>query len=69
MEKKYKTSFMNIHPLRETLEEKDWSRIQFAFDNKNYDDVTFEEVEALNDVLYDSIAGSKQTHPGVLTLQ
>lgn len=69
MKNELKTPFMNTHPLRATLEEKDWQRIKNAFDAKCYDDVTLEEVEALNDVLYDSIAGSKQTHPGITTLQ
>lgn len=69
MKKKLKTSFMNKHPLRSKLKEKDWQRIEDAFNSERYDDITTEELEALNDVLYDSLAWSQQTHFGITTLQ
>ena len=66
---KLKTKFMNEHPLRNSLNRKDWLRIQNAIDTKSYDAVSHEEIDAANDVFYDAIAGQKQTHLGVVTLQ
>ena len=57
------------HPLRDTLTKKDLRRIQTALDNEDLHDVTTEELDAVNDILYDAIAGQKQTHLGSLTLQ
>lgn len=66
---KLKTKFMNQHPLRDDLCREDWKRIQTAIDTRCYDAVSNEEVDAANDVFYDAIAGQKQTHLGVITLQ
>jgi len=62
---------MNLlrHPLRDTLTKKDLRRIQTALDNEDIHDITTEELDAVNDILYDAIAGQKQTHLGSLTLQ
>ena len=57
-----------IHPLRNTLTEADWTRIQDAIDRK-HDDATIEEIEAAADVLYDAIVAKLQTHDGITTLQ
>ena len=57
------------HPLRDTLTKKDLRRIQTALDNEDLHDVTTEELDAVNDILYDAIAGQKQTHLGSLILQ
>ena len=57
------------HPLRDTLTKKDLRRIQTALDNEDIHDITTEELDAVNDILYDAIAGQKQTHLGSLTLQ
>jgi len=66
---KLNTKFMNQHPLRDELNREDWERIQTAIDTKCYDSVTVDEIDAANDVFYDVIAGRKQTHLGVVTLQ
>lgn len=62
---------MNLlrHPLRDTLTKEDLERIQAALDNEDIHDVTTEELDAVNDILYDVIAGQQQTHLGSLTLQ
>jgi len=64
-----KTKFMNQHPLRDDLSREDWKRIQNAIDTRCYDTVSADEIDAANDVFYDAIAGQKQTHLGVVTLQ
>jgi hypothetical protein len=56
------------HPLRDTLTDQDWQRIQGAI-NREHDEVTIEEIAAAQDVFYDAIAGAQQTHLGSLTLQ
>jgi hypothetical protein len=58
-----------VHPLRNTLTEEDWQRIQDAIENDKVEAASWEELEAVNDILYDTIAGEKQTHLGVTTLQ
>lgn len=60
---------MMYHPLRDTLGDEDWSRIQHAIDTECFDDVTVDEIQAMHDALYDVIAGKEQTHYGVTTLQ
>lgn len=66
---KLKTEFMNEHPLRTELNREDWQRIQNALDTKCYDAVSADEIDAATDLLYDTVAGEKQTHLGVVTLQ
>jgi len=57
------------HPLRDTLTKKDLERIQLALETEDVDNVTDEELDAANDILYDVIAGQQQTHLGITTLQ
>jgi len=57
------------HPLRDTFTEEDLKRIQSALDNDDVENVSMEELDAVNDILYDTIAGAKQTHLGVTTIQ
>ena len=57
------------HPLRDTLTKQDLERIQTALDNEDVDNISTEELDAVNDILYDVIAGENQTHLGVTTLQ
>ena len=57
------------HPLRDTLTEDDLERIHLALETEDVHNVTNEELDAVNDVLYDAIVAKLQTHPGVITLQ
>ena len=57
------------HPLRDTLTEQDLERIHTALETEDVNNVTNEELDAVNDILYDAIAGEQQTHLGVTTLQ
>jgi len=57
------------HPLRDKLTKQDLERIHNALETEDVDNVTDEELDAVNDILYDAIAGQKQTHLGVTTLQ
>ena len=57
------------HPLRDTLAKEDLERIHTALETEDVDNVTNEELDAVNDILYDVIAGEQQTHLGVTTLQ
>lgn len=58
-----------VHPLRLELDEDDWERIRQAVFDDHADAVTEQEIEAMQDVLFDAIAGKLQTHQGVTTLQ
>lgn len=58
-----------VHPLRHTLSEVDWERIQKAMEDENVNNITDEELDAVNDILYDAIVAKLQTHEGVRTLQ
>ena len=58
-----------VHPLRHTLKPQDWDRIQTAMEQENVEAVTDEELDAVNDVLYDLIVAKMQTVVGVTTLQ
>jgi len=58
-----------VHPLRSTLTDDDWTRIQTAIDKNLTHTVTDEELDAAHDVLFDAIAGKLQTHLGITTLQ
>ena len=58
-----------IHPLRATLTEDDWTRIQTAINQNLTDTVTDDELDAAYDVLYDAIVAKMQTHEGITTLQ
>ena len=57
------------HPLRDTLTEEDLERIHNALETEDVHNITDEELDAVNDILYDAIAGQQQTHLGVTTLQ
>lgn len=58
-----------VHPLRHTLKPQDWDRIQTAMEHEDVKAVTDEELDAVNDVLYDAIVAKLQTVVGVTTLQ
>lgn len=58
-----------VHPLRNNLTKEDLERIHTALETEDTNNVTMEELDAINDILYDHIAGQKQTHIGVTTLQ
>lgn len=60
---------MTQHPLRNDLTKEDWKRIQDAIENDKVEAASWDEIEAAHDILYDAIAGNKQTHLGSLTLQ
>ena len=61
---------MKKHPLRDTLSKDDWVRIQEVIVHKIPEqNASLEEIDAATDILYDAIAGSTQTHLGVLSLQ
>lgn len=57
------------HPLRE-LSEADVTRIQAVVNGKlGQKWISFEEMEAYQDLIYDTIAAKIQTHDGSLVLQ
>ena len=61
---------MTKHPLRKRLTKSDWERIQKVIDKElDITSATLEEINAANDVYYDAIASSQQTHYGVTTVQ
>ena len=66
--KKMKTDFMTHHPLRETLTAEDWGRIKDSMLNET-EDASFEELDAMSDRIFDTIAVKMQTHISVTTLQ
>ena len=66
---KYVDLEKTVHPLRHTLNESDWGRIQLAMEQEDVQAVTDEELDAVNDILYDAIVAKLQTHEGVRTLQ
>lgn len=61
--------FLLEHPLRDELTCEDIERIQAAIDDKDYDNLTPEELDAALDIFYDAIAAKLQTHEGSLVLQ
>lgn len=58
-----------IHPLRNSMTDEDWARLDRIFLEKSDEDMTEEEIQAYTDYLYDEIAVRKQTHYGITTLQ
>lgn len=58
-----------IHPLRNTLTEADWERLDRIILEKSDEDCTVEEMEAYNDWLYDEMAAKLQNIPGTTVLQ
>lgn len=58
-----------IHPLRKTLTQEDWTRIQTAMETEDVHSITDEELDAAYDVLYDAIVAKTQTHLGTTVLQ
>ena len=58
-----------IHPLRNTMLEEDWERMDRIVSENSDEDCTAEEIAAYQDWLYDELAGRLQTHDGVTTLQ
>jgi len=58
-----------VHPLRLTMSDDDWERLDRIFTHKSEEPMTNDEIEAYMDWLYDEIAVRKQTHYGITTLQ
>jgi len=58
-----------IHPLRHTLTDDDWDRLDRIVVEDSDEDCTAEELEAYSDWLYDQLAGTLQTVYGVTTIQ
>lgn len=57
-----------VHPLRLELDDDQLGEIaQGVAEDAHW--MTLEELAAVEDVLYDAIASSRQTHPGTATLQ
>ena len=69
MSLKYVDPKLAVHPLRNVLTQEDWQRIHAAMETEDVHSVTDQELDAVNDVLYDAIVGKLQTHQGVTTLQ
>jgi len=57
------------HPLRNTLTQEDWQRIQTAMQTDDVNAITDEELDAAHDVLYDAIVHKLQTHFGTTVIQ
>ena len=58
-----------VHPLRLSMTDDDWNRLNRIFTEKSDESMTEEEIAAYMDWLYDEIASRKQTHYGITTLQ
>lgn len=58
-----------VHPLRLTMTDDDWERLNRIFTNNSDESMTEDEIAAYMDWLYDEIAVRKQTHYGITTLQ
>lgn len=58
-----------VHPLRLTMTDDDWDRLDRIFKDHSDETMSDEEIEAYMDWLYDEIAVRKQTHYGITTLQ
>jgi hypothetical protein len=51
-----------VHPLRLSMTDDDWNRLNRIFTEKSDESMTEEEIAAYMDWLYDEIASLKQTH-------
>lgn len=70
MSKKYfDPDTQGVHPLRLTMSSDDYDRISLALENEDTDNVTTEELDAMQDILYDAIVTKLQNTLGVSTLQ
>ena len=58
-----------VHPLRLTMTDEDWDRLDRIFKEDSNESMSDDEIEAYMDWLYDEIAVRKQTHYGITTLQ
>lgn len=58
-----------IHPLRNTMTDEDWDRLDRILSKDSDEDCSVEELEAYHDWLYDEVAGRLQTVPGTTVLQ
>lgn len=58
-----------IHPVRNTLTDEDWDRMDRILLENSDEDCTLEEMEAYSDWLYDEMATKLQTVPGTTVLQ
>lgn len=57
------------HPLRAELTQEDHQRLDKLIKGDTSVPVTREEIEALNDIMYDYMVAKLQTHPGSIVLQ
>lgn len=69
MAPKYVDPDLAVHPLRLTMSDEDWDRLDRIFTKDSDESMSDDEIEAYMDWLYDEIAVRKQTHFGVTTLQ
>lgn len=58
-----------VHPLRHSLRDEDWARLNRIVLENSSEQCTIEEINAFEDWLYDEVAAELQTHEGVTTLQ
>lgn len=58
-----------VHPLRHSLTDEDWERLNRIVLENSKETCTLEEIDAFGDWLYDEVAAELQTHEGVTTLQ
>lgn len=58
-----------VHPLRLTMTDEDWDRLNRIFTEKSDEPITQDEIVAYMDWLHDEISIRKQTHYGITTLQ
>ena len=64
-----KQKFMTMHPLRLELTKEDLVRLQNVIDGViSLDYSTPEELDAVQDIMFDFKVREMQTHPGVLVL-
>lgn len=58
-----------IHPLRNTMSDEDWERLDRIFSENSDEECSLDELEAYQDWLYDEISSRIQTVPGTTVLQ
>ena len=57
-----------IHPYRLKMDDEELERVYEGIAN-NEDWMTMDQIEAVQDIMFDHIAGKLQTHPGEIFLQ
>lgn len=58
-----------VHPLRLTMTDEDWARLNRIFTEKSDEPFAQDEIVAYMDWLHDKISVRKQTHHSITTLQ